>query len=165
MQGPVFSAPFLAIASTQEVDIFDLVAPSSGRVRILEVSITQHSEAGDAAAELLPLQYLRGSTAAGTGGTAITPVNHKGVSRASEATVTVMNATTLASTTSAVRMKAESFNVQAGYLDRPFKDGLEHDECIHLNAGERFVVRCGAPADSVTFNGTIRFQELGKYSG
>lgn len=163
-QGPVFAAPFSAIASTGEADVFEIVAPSSGRVRILGISLTQHSEAGDAASELLPVRILRGSTASGGAGSTITPVNLGCGTRVAETSVIGLSTGSsgaLGSTASTTVVHSESFNVQAGFIYNP-KVGPDFDSSVWLSTGQRALVRVGTPADSVTFNGTLLFQEMPK---
>ncbi len=160
MKGPVFQACFAAVASTSETDVFEIVAPSSGRLRILEVEITQHSEAGDAAAEMLPIRYLRGSTASGGSGSTLACVNLGPGTKVSESSVIGMS-TALGSTASTAVAVASAFNVQAGYYERP-EITQEYDGSVWLSTGQRCLIRVGAPADSVTFNGRIKYQEMPK---
>ena len=55
---------------------------------------------------------------------------------------------------SAATLLAEVWNVQVPYLYRPDAEGR-----IIVAPGERLVVRIGAPADSLTVNGTLVFEE------
>ncbi len=47
----VFSAAFSAVSVSAAQDVFELVAPSDSRVRLLEIDIGQYSDFGDAAEE------------------------------------------------------------------------------------------------------------------
>ena len=157
-RGPVYAATFSAVAVTAAQDLFEITAPATSRVLIRGIRIGQYSDAGDAAAELLSILILRGYTVSGSGGSAATPVNMGGWSGAPSASSTVeVNNTTVANTGTAVTLLADSFNVQAGFQYYP----APHDHMI-LDYSQRLVVRISAPADSLTMNGTLLFQEIGK---
>lgn len=150
----IFVAAFAAVAVTAAQDVFELVAPASARVAVRKAVLGQYTDAGDAAAEILSVQIIRGYTTSGSGGAAITPVNLAPWSRTAGATVERNNTTAAQDGTGSV-LWAEAFNVQAGwYYDPP------PEERILLDAGDRLVVRITAPADSLTLNGTLVFEEL-----
>lgn len=155
--GPVFMAPFSAVAlTTNPYDLFHITAPSNARVSLREIRLGQYTEFGDAQAELLSLQVMVGTTAASTG-TAITPNNvlrHTGAPTA--ATSIVGPSTALASTASATVMISDAWNVEAGYWLSP----ADCDRIV-LNPGQRAIVRMTAPNDTLTLNGTLMFQEMG----
>lgn len=156
----VFTATFSAVAVSAAQDLFELVADSTSRVEILEIDIGQYSDAGDAQAELLGIQLIRGYTTSGSGGSVVTPRNFKPWSRAAVTTVEANN-TTVAQDGTAHILHSTSFNVQAGFIYRPHRKEIKDDELISLEASERFVVRITAPADAVTMSGTIKFREVG----
>lgn len=159
--GPVFAATFTAVAVSVAQDVFEIVAPSTSRVLIREIRLGQYSDAGDAAAELLSILILRGYTVSGSGGTSATPVNMQGHTGAKSAGSTVeVNNTTVANTGSPVTLLADSFNVQAGFRYYPAPG--DH---IVLEKSQRLVVRITAPADALTMNGTLIFQEVGDVAG
>lgn len=159
--GPVYKAAFSATAlSTNPTDLFCLTAPSNSRVRIREIVFGQYSDFGDAEAEILSVLVMAGSTAPSSG-SAITPQNverHSGAPTASSSALGP--STTLASTASAEVMIADVVNMAAGWAYRP-----DMDECIVLEPSERLAVQVSAPADAITANGTITFQEIGKIPG
>lgn len=156
--GPVYTAPFSAIALTTNAhDLWCLTASSSSRVVVREIRIGQYTEFGDAQAELLSLTVLTGSTAPSSG-TAITPRNVQGHTGAPSADSSVIGpSATLASTTSAVARFADAWNVAAGYLYAPLPA-----ERLVLNPSQCMVIRMTAPNDALTMNGTLVFQEIGK---
>jgi len=158
MQGPIYTATFTAVAVSAAQDLFEIVAPASKRIAICEIDVGQYSDAGDAQAEMLSLLMLRGYTSAGTGGSALTAANRSSKGRASGATV-LANNTTVASGGTPTTVRATSFNVQAGWYYRPRFD-VVFDERDIVEPGQRFVVRITAPADAVTMNGTLKYQEL-----
>lgn len=158
-----FTAAFSAIAVSAAQDAFEIVAHASSRVAICEILLGQYSDAGDAEAELMSIQVIRGFTTAGAGGAAVTPANLSPWSRAAVTTVT-RNNTTLAQDGTGIVMISDAMNVQAGWAYRPQYDplNLSTDERIWLAPGDRVVIRITAPVDGVTMNGTVKFEETGK---
>lgn len=152
----VYSATFAAVSSTNARDVFQIVAPADGKVAILGVNLAQYSDAGDAEAEILSVQFIRGSTASGSGGAANTPSNMHGHTGALTASSSVgTNHTTVASTGNI--LLATAWNVQVPF---DYRASVYQDEIITLAPSQRFVVRLTAPADAVTLNGTLIFEEL-----
>jgi len=151
----IFTAAFAAVSASAAQDVFEIVAPADSRVRLRECRIGQYSDAGDAQDELLSVQIIRGHTVTGSGGGPVTPANLEPWSRAAAATVAINN--TGLATTSGVLMLSDSFNVRAGWIWDPVEE-----ECIWLRANERAVIRITAPADGITLNGTLVFEETGQ---
>ena len=54
----VFTASFSAVAITAAQDLFEIVAPSNSRVRLLEIDIGQYTDFGDAQA----VRYCRSTS-------------------------------------------------------------------------------------------------------
>ena len=165
MNGPIFTATFSAIAISAAQDVFELTTHASSRIEICEIFLGQYSDAGDAAAEMLSVQIIRGYTTAGSGGAAVTPGNFEPWSRAAVTTV-ARNNTTVATVGTPAVLHSEAFNVQGGWIYKPFKS--EHDnerpKVEHTGATNGLlVVRITAPADAVTMNGTIKFREIGLF--
>lgn len=148
----IFAACFSAVAVSAAQDVFEIVAAAATVVNIREVRLGQYSDFGDAAAEMLSVQIIKGYTVSGSGGSSVTPGD---LAAAAVAGATVeANNTTVANTGTVKTLLADAFNVQAGFWYRP-----PADERIHLAAGERLVVRITAPGDAVTMNGTLIFDE------
>lgn len=165
MNGPIFTATFSAIAVSAAQDVFELTTHATSRIEICEIVLGQYSDAGDAAAEMLSVQLIRGYTTAGSGGAAVTPANFEPWSRAAVTTV-ARNNTTVATVGTAVILHSEAFNVQGGWLYRPLKTRDDNERPRIEAAGATnglFVVRITAPADAVTMNGTIKFRETGLF--
>jgi hypothetical protein len=153
--GMMYSANFGAVAVTAAQDVFEIVAPSDCIVVIHEIAIEQSSDAGDAQAELLRIQAIKGYTVSGSGGSSVTPTKMETGFPASGVTVEANN-TTVANTGSPVTLFDRAFNVQIGFFWQPTP------ECrIVLSPSERLVVRIPAPADSLTMQGTVIFEEVG----
>lgn len=156
-----FSATFSAVAVTAAQDVFELVAPAGGRVRLREIRLGQYSDAGDAAAELLSVLVVTGYTVSGSGGASVTPNNMSGHSGGATASSTVeRNNTTVANTGTAKVILADAWNVQAPWLWVCPDDPCDPANII-LEKDDRLVVRITAPADSITLNGTLVFEEVG----
>jgi len=156
---PLFTATFAGVAVSAAQDAFEITAPATSRVKVKEVRLGQYSDFGDAAAEILSVTVLRGHTASGSGGSAITPGNMAGWSAAPAAVSAVeANNTTVASGGSPVTLVADAFNIQQGWCWRAWE---EYEEII-LEVNQRLVVRLSAPIDPLTMNGTLLFEEIGK---
>lgn len=162
-----FTATFSAVAVTAAQDVFELVAHSTCRVRVRDIKIGQYTDFGDAAAEILSVTVIRGFTTSGSGGSSVTPTNLQPWSRAAVSTVEANNTTVAQDGTGAV-MVADTFNIAAGWSLRDALsvfdntvDKIFADDGIWLEAGTRLVVRITAPADSITMNGTLAFEEHG----
>jgi hypothetical protein len=91
---------------------------------------------------------MRGHTTSGSGGSSATPRSLAGHTGARSAGATVeTNNTTIAADGSPVTLVTDSWNVAGGWRYLP---------------EQRLVVRLSAPADEVTLNGTLVFEEIGK---
>lgn len=155
----IFFAPFSAVAVSLAQDLFEIAAPAGCPIAINQIVLGQYSDFGDAQAEILSVQIIRGHTVSGSGGGTVTPVNRNGLSTATSGATVKTNNTTVA-TTSGVTTYSDTFNVAAGWSYDP-PDGTDGipDERIVLAAGDRLVVRITAPADALTMNGTLVFEE------
>jgi hypothetical protein len=149
----VFVATFSAVAATAAQDVFEIVAPSNRRVRIYEFVMGQYSDAGDAAAELLSVTVLRGHTTAGAGGSSVTPANISGASSEAALSTVTRNNTTGASGGSPATVRSDSWNVQGPYT-------YNSDNNFIIEASQRMVFRISAPADELTLNATLVFEEF-----
>ncbi len=151
----IYSATFSAVAATAAQDLFEIAAPANSRVRIREIRIGQYSDFGDAQAELISILVMRGHTTTGSGGSSVTPAPIDAATEAPAAGSTVKaNNTTVAANGSPVTLVADAWNVAAGWWYYP-----PEEEQIVLAPSQRLVVRITAPADSITVNGTLLFEE------
>lgn len=154
----IFTATFSAVAVSVAQDVFELLAPADSRVAIREIRLGQYSDFGDAQAEILSIQLIRGYTTSGSGGTTPTPVNISGHANSAVSTMTVeANNTTVASAGTPLTVISDVFNVAAGWWYYP-----PDDERPILEKAQRLVVRITAPADALTMNATIVFEERGQ---
>jgi hypothetical protein len=153
--GMMYAATFGAVAVAAAQDVFEIVAPSTKTVVIHEIALEQSSDAGDAEAELLRIQAIRGFTTSGSGGSSVTPAPLEGGNAAAGSSVEANN-TTVATTGTTATLFDRAFNVQIGFFWQPTP------ECrIVLSPSQRLVVRIPAPADSLTMHGTMVFEETG----
>lgn len=158
-RGSTFVVSFAAVTVTAVQDVFEIVAPSTSKLAIREVVLGQYSDVGDAAAEIISVAMLRGYTTSGSGGSSATPVNLAGHTGAKTSAATAeINNTTIAADGTGVRLRSEAWNVQMPYRFYPAPC-----EQIIVNPSERFVVRISAPADALSMNGTLVFEEIGLY--
>lgn len=154
----VYYGTFTGIAATAAQDFFELLVPSDAVARILELTLTQSTEAGDAQSEQLSVSVIRvtGAPTSGSGGGTITPVSRESGQAASGATLERNNTTQLSGGTQTI-IHSESFNVMAG-----FSKTWTPETAPILSPGQYLVVRAnGAPADSITFDGTLVWDEIG----
>ena len=154
----IFVATFAGVSVAAAQDVFEIVAPATTRLKIREIRLGQYSDAGDAAAEMLSVQIIRGFTTSGSGGSSVTPVNLSPVSGAAASVATVeANNTTVAADGTGLVVMADSFNVMRGWRYCPLPE-----ERIEVGVSQRLVVRITAPADALSMNGTVLFEEIGK---
>ena len=154
----IYVATFAAVVVSAAQDVFEIVAPASSRLTIREIRLGQYSDPGDAEAEMLSVQIIRGYTTSGSGGSAVTPVNFSPVSGAASPVATVeRNNTTVAQDGTGAVLLADTFNVMGGWRYYPVPE-----ERIEVGVSQRLVVRITAPADSLTMNGTMVYEEVGK---
>jgi hypothetical protein len=152
----LYALTFQNVAVTAAVDFFEVQPADDKPVRLHGVCIGQSTEAGDAQDEMLRWAVLRGFTTSGSaGGTASVKPLAPGDAAASF-TGEVVN-TTLATTGTPDVLHADCFNVRAGlqFWWTP--------ECrpVCTQAQTLIVVRLvAAPADSITFDGTLLVEEL-----
>ena len=149
-------AQFNGVAITAQQDLFELTAPAAKAVRLLAVKLTQTSEVGDAQEENLLILFKRGQTTSGTGGTAPTVVNLHGETAGTA--VVEANNTTKASVGTIVTFDVDTWYERAPFLWVPPSELL----IPRITAGVRMTVELATtPADSITANGAIYWEEIG----
>ena len=151
--GRIYAAVFEEVAITAAQDLFEIVGPADGVVKIHSVTITQSSDAGDAQAEMLPILIHRG-TATGTGGTTVTPSPLQVGDSAFGGVVEANNTT---QSVEGTFLHAEDWNVQIGFYYLPPPE----DRPV-ISPSALFIVELqAAPDDSLTMSGTVIFEEIG----
>lgn len=147
-----------AEAETVAVDFFEITPADDKPCLVKEVYIGQTSEAKDAEEEMLEIEVHRGGTGmtSGSGGNTPTPVPADSNDAAAGLTAETMN-TTAATFTSGVVVHRDAFNVRTGWAWVPLPE--DRPRVSQANGG--LVVRLGgAPADSITWVGTMVVEEL-----
>lgn len=152
--GRTYAITFTDVAVTAAQDLFGVLPATQKPIKIKELTISQGSDVGDAAEEILQVTIRRGNTTVGSGGSAATPVPLNTNAGAAGATARV-NDTTAASAGTAVTLRSEKFNIRSGY-QMVFPDGQEPSS---QNA-EYLCVGISAPADSLTMSGTLIIEEV-----
>lgn len=166
MSGPVFTAVVSATAVSAAQDVFAVKSPdASSRIRVREIRLGQYTDFGDAAAEILSVQVIRGHRTAGNQTTTVTPRNVWGWAdgaaspgQADTGTTVAINDTGVATDTGsgAQVIVSDAWNIAVPWLYQP-----PHLEQIVLDVGQRMVVRITAPADAITMNATIVYEKIG----
>jgi hypothetical protein len=157
--GPVFTIPIsaAALSTVGGWDVVGITAQSSGRLEVLDISLTIVSTQFTTAAGLA-ITLLRGSTAASTGAS-ILPQNVKAWSGASTALFTVTGpSSTPVSTASAVAVYADAFDGRGRFRYQP----ENRAERITLALSQRLHLRSTTPSIAATIYGTITVQDVGK---
>ena len=155
--GQVYTAVISAVAVSAAQDIFEIVTSATSRVRIREIRIGQYSDAGDAAAELLSVQIIIGHTTSGSGGASVTPLNVNRLTTISASSTVERNNTTIAADGTPLTLFSDAWNIQAGWWYSPDEASM-----ILMPVSSRLVVRSTLPADAITMNATLTFEEVGK---
>jgi hypothetical protein len=147
---------FEGTAVTVAVDLFELAPADDKPIEITGLFISQSSDLGDAAEEIIRYEIVRGNTTTGTGGTqAATPVPLRIGDAAAGFTYDSLN-TTQATAGTVVVLHAGAFNIRAGEAIW-FPEGWGPTTtqstfiCVRLMA---------APADSLTMSGTLYVSEV-----
>lgn len=155
----IYSGMFAPVASAVAVDFFEITSPSTKVCYLHCIDIGQTTELGDAAEEQLNWAIKRGTsgtTSGSTGGTVIGPSALSSGDPASGSTLEVMNTSKMSAGT-ITTIHNSVFNIRNGLLwvptpeIRPVWGGAER-LTIELVA---------APADSVTWGGTVYWEEVG----
>jgi hypothetical protein len=155
--GEVYTVEFEAVAVTAGQDLFEITPADDKPCRVVGLFLSQSSDVGDAAEEILRLRVIRGFTTGGSNGTAPTP---RPVRRSAQAAgfASEVNNTTLATAGSFVNLVSHAFNIRTG-LEMWFPDKCELEAS---QADTTLVIRLmAAPTDSLTMSGTLFVEEEG----
>lgn len=149
--GRMYTAAFSAVAVTVAQDLFEINAPSDAAVILHRVVITQGS---DTDSEQLRFTIQRSTGTSGSGGSTLTPAPLAVGDPAFGGTVEANNTTRA---TTLTMLHSESANVLNGW------DWHPTPECrITISPSGRVIVGLEtAPADSLTMDGVMYFEEVG----
>jgi len=152
----VYTVTFSNINVTAIQDLFEVTAAAGKPLKILACYVGQTSDVGDAQEEIVPIQFIRGYTVSGSGGSTPTPapVNPSDVAAGF---VSETNNTTVANTGTVAILHSEGWNIRG-----PYAPVLPPEMQIGVAGGQRLVVRLPvAPVDGLTMYGTLYVQEEG----
>ena len=152
----MYTSVFEGVAVTAAQDFFEIVAPADSAVILHSCYITQTSDVGDAAEEMLSVVIQTGATTSGSGGT--TPgVNPTQLGDAAAGTVVEANNTTEAADGTILNKHRESFNIRAGWIYIPTPEMR-----LPLSPSARMTITLiTVPNDSLTMDGTVYIEEIG----
>ena len=154
--GRIYTAQFTDVAVSAIQDLFELVAPADAIVVIHDLHLSQKSDVGDAAEEILNIQLTSGHTTSGSGGSTVTPVPKELGDAAFGGTCEAKN-TTQASGGTIVTHYSWDWNIRG-----PFDKIWTPETRPVLSPSRRMCVELPvAPADAITMSGTITFEEIG----
>lgn len=157
--GRMYTASFAPTAQTAAVDAFELLAPSDSILRIHRIRLWQTTDLGDAAEEVLNVTMTRGTGSVTSGSGGATPDIHPldDGDSAFGGTIECRNTTQLAVGTGTLEVLD-----RAGWNIRiPFELVYTPEERPIITPGDYWALGVSAPADSVTWGGSITFEELG----
>ncbi len=152
----IYTAQFTDVAVTALQDLFEIVAPADSIVVIHDVHFSQKTDVGDAAEEILNIQFTSGHTTSGSGGSSVTPVPAELQDSAFGGTCEANN-TTQASAGTIVTHYSWNWNIRVGF-DKVWTPETRpviapsRRACFELTAN---------PADSITMSGSVTFAEIG----
>lgn len=155
--GRMYSAPFKAVAVTAQQDFFEILAATGKPIVIHGFALTQETEVGDAAEEMLRVIINRGAgVTSGSGGSTVTPAPNGIDDIACGATVEINNTTKITGGT-ITELEAHAWNIRIPYIfwytpeTRPY-----------VKPGDRLTMELETtPADSITISGTVWIEEIG----
>lgn len=158
--GRKFTAAFKAVATTAQVDFFEILAPSDAVVKILEWELSQNTEVGDAQEEQLALTTNRGigAVTSGSGGSTATAQPIEDGDAAFGGTVEINNTTKMAAGSGTLEeLEPYSWNVR-----QPLRQVYVPSTEPVISPGNRWTLELETtPADSITINGRVILEEIG----
>lgn len=154
--GRIYTAQFTDVAITAIQDLFEIVAPADSVVIIHDVHFGQRSDVGDAAEEILSIQFTSGQTTSGSAGSSVTPVPRLLGDAAFGGTCEINN-TTQAQDGTIVTHYSWQWNIRG-----PFDKIWTPETRPVLSPSRRACFELPvAPADAITVSGTVTFEEFG----
>ena len=151
----VYTVEFESDAATTGDDLFELDAAAEKPIEVIGMFLSQSTEVGDAAEEMIRYRIIRGHTTSGSGGASVTPRPVDSTDAAAGFVCEVGN-TTVASAGTAVNLHSGNFNVRVG------EQIWLPEGCGWCTSGTSLLVcrLVAAPADSVSFTGTLYVREF-----
>lgn len=151
----IYTAVFNNVAVTAIQDLFEIVAAADAVVLLHDIHLSQNTDVGDAAEEVLRIELTSGHTTSGSGGSAPTAIPRDIGQAAFGGTIEVNN-TTQASAGTIVTKYVWNWNIRVGF-DKIFTPETRP----RIAPGTRMCLELpAAPADSVTMSGSITLEEI-----
>lgn len=159
--GRLYTASFKSIAVTAAQDLFEIAAPTDAVVVVHSWVLSQTTETGDAAEEMLLITTNRGvgTVTSGSGGATVTPQPVSDGDPAFGGTVERNNTTIMAVGTGTLETDLE---VHAWNVRVPYQNIYTPEARPVISPGNRWTIECETvPADSITMSGFVTFEEIG----
>lgn len=149
----VYSVIFQGVTVAAAQDFFEITAPATTGLRLLEVRLGKNGSETD---HELYVHIKRGAgSTSGSGGSAATPAAFDANGPAAAATAKVNN-TTIMSAGTITTLLADTFSTASGWFWVPTP------ECqIHCGPSQRLAVATTSTPTSAAWSGTAIFEELG----
>lgn len=158
--GRMYVTKFTDVAVTAAQDLFEIAAPSTGIVIVHEWGVSQNTDVGDAAEEILRLEEVRGdgTVTSGSGGSTHTPQPIDNGDAAAGSTVEINNTTRMAAGTGVLDELAQyGWNVRTH-----FEKVYTPETRPVVTPSDRWTLALDdTPADSLTMSGYVLFEEIG----
>lgn len=151
--GRMYSATFELVAVTAAQDLFQIIAPADSAVVVHAFNVSQSSDVGDAASEMLNILMHRGSTN-GSGGSTPTAAPLSLGDAAFGGTVETNNTS---QSTEGTILGSWDFHIAAG-LPVVF---TPETRPVISPSGTLIIELQSTPADSLTMSGVVFFEEIG----
>lgn len=155
--GRIYYVDLIATAVTVAVDVIEITVADDKPIEILGFEILQTTDLGDAQEEIIGLEWVRGNTASGSGGSTPTPRPKNPSDAAAAFTCETFN-TTQASAGTGIILPHHGWNIriptQVIYPPEIAPEASQGNTllCLRMMA---------APADSITVSGYVAVRELG----
>lgn len=157
MNGRIYFVDIAPAAITVAADIVELIPADDKPIVILGFEIFQTTDLGDAQEEIIGLQWVRGHTTSGSGGSTPTPRPANPSAAAAGFTAETLN-TTQATVGTTVNLQRHGWNIR---IPTPVIYTPELQPEVS-QANTSLVLRmAAAPTDSITISGYVAVMELG----
>jgi len=155
--GRVYYVDLPATAVTVAADLLEITVADDKPVEILGFELLQTTDLGDAAEEIIGVEWVRGNATSGSGGSTSTPRPKNPTDTAAGFTCEIFN-TTAASTGTPVILPHHGWNIriptQVIYTPEISPEASQANTLLVLRM-------LAAPADSITISGYVIVRELG----
>lgn len=158
--GRMHIAEFEDVAITAAQDLFELLAAATGIIKVHEVEFFQSSDVGDAAEEILELEFVRGdgTVTSGSGGSTVTPQPIDNGDSAPAAVVEANNTTRMAVGTGVL----DAYGKTGWNVRIPYGKIWTPELRPVISPSDRWTFSLNdAPGDSLTCSGSVIFEEIG----